>query len=87
MNGYVSTGQDVLENTMFAYGGNNLVNRIDSTGQFWSEIWGFAKTTVVLSGAVLFIVGAPMEAQINAGSGSIQTQAVKSVVIKWNGGY
>lgn len=46
---------------MFAYGGNNPVNRIDSIGQFWSEIWGFAKTTVALAGAVLFIVGAPME--------------------------
>ena len=32
-------------------------------------------------------VGAPMEAWINAGSGSIWTQAVKSVVIKWDGGY
>lgn len=34
MNGYVSTGQDILENNMFAYGGNNPVNRIDSIGQF-----------------------------------------------------
>ncbi len=32
-------------------------------------------------------VGATMEDWINAGSGSIWTQAVKSVVIKWNGGY
>lgn len=32
-------------------------------------------------------VGAPMEAWINAGSSSIWTQAVKSVVIKWDGGY
>ena len=32
-------------------------------------------------------VGAPMEDWINAGSGSIWTQAVKSVVIKWDGGY
>ena len=32
-------------------------------------------------------VGATMEDWINAGSGSIWTQAVKSVVIKWDGGY
>lgn len=28
-----------------------------------------------------------MEDWINAGSGSIWTQAVKSVVVKWDGGY
>ena len=32
-------------------------------------------------------VDATMEDWINAGSGSIWTQAVKSVVIKWYGGY
>lgn len=31
-------------------------------------------------------VGATMEDWINAGSNSIWTQAVKSVVIKWDGG-
>ena len=41
--GYVSTGQGVLSNNMFAYCGNNPVNRVDHTGQFWSEIWEFAK--------------------------------------------
>ena len=44
--GYVSTGQGVLGNNMFAYCGNNPVNRVDHTGQFWSEIWEFAKTAV-----------------------------------------
>ena len=33
--GYVSTGQGVLGNNMFAYCGNNPVNRKDPTGQFW----------------------------------------------------
>ena len=32
-------------------------------------------------------VDATMEDRINAGSGSIWTQAVKSVIIKWYGGY
>lgn len=32
-------------------------------------------------------VGATMKDWINAGSGSIWTQAVKSVVVKWDGGY
>ena len=44
--GYVSTGQGVLGNNMFAYCGKNPVNRVDHTGQFWSEIWEFAKTAV-----------------------------------------
>ena len=32
---YVSTGQGLLGFNMFAYCGNNQVNRIDSEGQFW----------------------------------------------------
>ena len=31
--GYVSTGQGVLENNMFAYCGNNPVMRVDPTGE------------------------------------------------------
>ena len=31
---------------MFAYCGNNPVNRVDHTGHFWSAIWGFVKTVV-----------------------------------------
>ena len=33
--GYVSTGQDILGTNMFAYCGNNPVNREDPTGQNW----------------------------------------------------
>ncbi len=32
---YASTGQGILGNNMFAYCGNNPVNRKDPTGQFW----------------------------------------------------
>jgi len=31
---------------MFAYCGNNPANKVDYTGQFWSEIWEFAKTAI-----------------------------------------
>ena len=51
--GYVSTGQGVLGNNMFAYCGNNPVNRVDYTGQFWSEIWEFAKTAVTEIGKAM----------------------------------
>ena len=44
--GYISTGQGTVGSNMFAYCGNNPVNRTDNTGQFWSEIWEFAKTAV-----------------------------------------
>ena len=43
---YVSTGQGVAGYNMFAYCGNNPVNRSDSHGHFWSEIWEFAKMAV-----------------------------------------
>ena len=33
--GYASTGQGITGNNMFAYCGNNPVNRKDPTGQFW----------------------------------------------------
>jgi len=33
--GFVSTGQDITGYNMFAYCGNNPVNRVDPTGQFW----------------------------------------------------
>ena len=34
----ISTGQGILGCNMFAYCGNNPVNREDSTGQFWEEL-------------------------------------------------
>ena len=33
--GYVSTGQGLTGNNMFAYCGNNPVNRVDPTGEIW----------------------------------------------------
>ena len=44
--GFVSTGQGLLGNNMFTYCGNNPVNRIDHTGQFWSALGEFFQTTV-----------------------------------------
>lgn len=45
--------------------------------------WGYCAA----AGVALLTVGATMEDWINAGFGSIWTQAVKSVVVKWDGGY
>ena len=41
--GYVSTGQGILANNMFAYCGNNPVNRADPGGLFWKEVGNFLK--------------------------------------------
>ena len=42
--GYVSTGQDMTGNNMFAYCGNNPVNRFDPNGQGWlSNLWNKVK--------------------------------------------
>ena len=41
VDGYVTTGQGLTSFNMFAYCGNNPVNRVDPTGQFWSEIKDF----------------------------------------------
>ena len=49
--GYVSTGQGILGNNMFAYCGNNPVNRVDLNGHFWKELWGaFTETLQQTSG-------------------------------------
>ena len=39
--GYISTGTGMLGYNMFAYCGNNPVNRVDPTGMFWKEIGNF----------------------------------------------
>ena len=43
---YVSTGQGLLGFNMYAYCGNNPVNRIDSEGEFW---WAVILATVVFA--------------------------------------
>lgn len=47
--GYVTTGQGVLSYNMFAYCGNNPVNRVDPTGHFWRLLLGLAIASVVLT--------------------------------------
>lgn len=41
--GYVQTGQDILDKNMFAYCGNNPINRFDENGLFWKEIGNWFK--------------------------------------------
>ena len=36
--GFASTGQDITGNNMFAYCGNNPVDRVDPSGMFWKKI-------------------------------------------------
>ena len=49
--GYVSTGQGLLGNNMFAYCGNNPVNRWDDEGNLWDGI-GKAVAKLASSGSV-----------------------------------
>ena len=49
--GYVNTGMGLLGYNMYAYCSNNPVNRVDSTGQFWKELWdAFTQTIQQASG-------------------------------------
>ena len=54
--GLVSTGQGVLGYNMYAYCGNNPVNRADPTGEFWNEIWEFAKTAAAEIGKAMEVI-------------------------------
>lgn len=38
MDGYVQTGQGLLDKNMFAYCGNNPVNRRDNNGNAWEDV-------------------------------------------------
>ena len=50
--GFVSTGQDIIGYNMFAYCGNNPVNRKDPTGQFWITALIVATVAVVCTVAL-----------------------------------
>ena len=41
--GFVSIGQGITGSNMFAYCGNNPINRYDSNGMIWEKIGGFLK--------------------------------------------
>jgi len=43
---YVATGQGILGNNMFAYCGNDPVNRYDDGGLFWKSIWKKVKQVI-----------------------------------------
>ena len=49
---HAATGQGLLGNNMFAYCGNNPVNRTDTLGEDWWH-WAVAAAVVVAAGAVL----------------------------------
>ncbi len=42
---YVTTGQGLTSFNMFAYCGNNPVNRVDETGMFWSKVCNWASNS------------------------------------------
>ena len=45
--GYIQTGQGILDKNMFAYCENNPVNRIDPNGKFWGIVVGIICTAVL----------------------------------------
>ena len=53
----VSTGQGMLGYNMFAYCGNNPVNRVDSTGQFWEELLEVFVQTIKQNSGYFAIAG------------------------------
>ena len=44
--GHVNANGDLIGFNMYAYCGNNPVNRVDSTGQFWKELWDAFTQTI-----------------------------------------
>ena len=75
--GYVSTGQDITGLNMFAYCGNNPVNRADSSGESW---WSVALACVaIVAVCAVAIATAPVLATAAAGVGiTVSASAIAS---------
>ena len=95
--GYVSTGQGILGYNMYAYCGNNPVNRYDPTGHLWGEILDFVKTAITEIGNA---ISALSPAYAGCGGAAIVdgplpfgdvlriigAAALTAIVVEWDGG-
>lgn len=69
--GLITSGQGVLDYNMFAYCGNNPINRSDSSGFFWKEIGNFFKEvgTAIKNGTKKLVEAVVGSLQIEGGVG------------------
>ena len=86
--GLVSTGQGVLGYNMYAYCGNNPVNRKDDGGEFWDSIVSALKTvavaTVIVAAAVAVTVatgGVGAAVMAAGGSAALAASATSAVAL------
>ena len=73
--GYISTGQGTVGSNMFAYCGNNPVNRTDNTGRFW--IGALILTAVVTVCAITLSGCTPKTSTSSAPPDYIKEQSTK----------
>lgn len=76
---FASTGQDFIGYNMFAYCGNNPVNRSDFTGAAW-EHWAFAAGIVAIAAAAVVIASGGVAAAAFAVASIANGVAVSSTV-------
>ena len=84
--GYVSTGQGILGNNMYAYCGNNPVNRFDPTGHSWESFWNgvgdwFSEHWVELAIGTAFIIGGAVVTALTCGAGTTAWAAFVSALL------
>ena len=86
--GLVSTGQGLLGYNMYAYCGNNPVNRKDDGGEFWDSIVSALKTvavaTVIVAAAVAVTVatgGVGAAVMAAGGSAALAASATSAVAL------
>ena len=82
--GYASTGQGLTGNNMFAYCGNNPVNRVDPTGEIWrvlfaDDILQLALLTLCVLGIVWLIQDATGDQKLGNLFSDIVTQTAEAV--------
>ncbi len=83
---YIDTDQEFLGHNMFAYCGNNPVDRIDDGGNFWKKLKAVGKaiadaaiTVALVAAAVISVTGAIMGTIGSGGAGAVAVPAAVAV--------
>ena len=74
----MQTGQELTDKNMYAYCGNNPINRYDPNGHFWAEIGNFFKS---VGNAIASVFGASASTSVAQETPVVKTPAYSPVSV------